>query len=166
MADFAQLNSKNIVTQVIVVDDDTLTDSNDIVSEYVGISFCQQLVGDFSTVWKQSSKTDTFHNTTPMRGNYAGIGMTYMTNVQTLGVASTDIFIKVQPHDSWTVGVNTASWFAPIAIYPPLAINLWHYGDLFAEVQYRKNLLSVQKPNRLNHLQCKQRFYPSQKNVH
>ena len=115
MADFAQLNSKNIVTQVIVVDDDTITDSNDIVSEYVGISFCQQLVGDFSTVWKQSSKTDTFHNTTPMRGNYAGIGMTYMTNVQTLGVASTDIFIKVQPHDSWTVGVNTASWFAPIA---------------------------------------------------
>ena len=115
MANFAQLNSKNIVTQVIVVDDDTLTDSNDIVSEYVGISFCQQLVGDFSTVWKQSSKTDTFHNTTPMRGNYAGIGMTYMTNVQTLGVASTDIFIKVQPHDSWTVGVNTASWFAPIA---------------------------------------------------
>ena len=39
MADFAQLNSKNIVTQVIVVDDDTITDSNDIVSEYVGISF-------------------------------------------------------------------------------------------------------------------------------
>ena len=36
MADFAQLNSKNIVTQVIVVDDDTITDSNDIVSEYVG----------------------------------------------------------------------------------------------------------------------------------
>ena len=113
MADFAQLNAKNIVKQVIVVDDDTITDSNDIVSEYVGISFCQQLVGDFSTVWKQSSKTDTFHNTTPMRGNYAGIGMTYASNVATLGVASTDIFIGVNTHPSWTVGVNTAAWYPP-----------------------------------------------------
>ena len=107
MADFAQLNSKNIVTQVIVVDDDTITDSNGRVSEYVGVSFCQQSVEDFSTVWKQTSNT--------MRGNPAGIGMTYMSNVSTLGLASTDIFIKVQPYESWTVGVNTASWFAPIA---------------------------------------------------
>ena len=113
MADFAQLNSKNIVTKVIVVDDDTITDSNDVVSEYVGISFCQQLVGDFSTVWKQSSKNDKFHNTTPMRGNYAGIGMTYMTNVQTMGVGSTDIFIPQQPYPSWSIGVGTARWYPP-----------------------------------------------------
>ena len=38
-----------------------------------------------------------------------------MTIVQTVCVASTDIFIKVQPHYSWSVVVNTASWFAPIA---------------------------------------------------
>ena len=107
MADFAQLIAKNIVKQVIVVDDATIADSNGRVSEYVGVSFCQQSVDAFSTVWKQTSNT--------MRGNPAGIGMTYMTNVQTLGVASTDIFIQVQPYESWTVGVNTASWFAPIA---------------------------------------------------
>lgn len=107
MADFAQLNSDNLVKQVIVVDDNTITDNNGRVSEYVGVSFCQQIVNDFSTVWKQTSNT--------MRGNPAGIGMTYMSNVSTLGLASTDIFIKVQPYQSWTVGVNTASWFAPIA---------------------------------------------------
>ena len=107
MADFAQLNSDNLVKQVIVVDDNTITDNNGRVSEYVGVSFCQQIVNDFSTVWKQTSNT--------MRGNPAGIGMTYMSNVSTLGLASTDIFIKVQPYESWTVGVNTASWFAPIA---------------------------------------------------
>ena len=28
-----------------------------------------------------------------MRGNYAGIGMKYMTGVATLGVGSTDVFI-------------------------------------------------------------------------
>jgi len=107
MADFAQLNSDNLVKQVIVVDDNTITDNNGRVSEYVGVSFCQQIVNDFSTVWKQTSNT--------MRGNPAGIGMIYMSNVSTLGLASTDIFIKVQPYESWTVGVNTASWFAPIA---------------------------------------------------
>ena len=107
MADFAQLNSDNLVKQVIVVDDNTITDNNGRVSEYVGVSFCQQIVDDFSTVWKQTSNT--------MRGNPAGIGMIYMSNVSTLGLASTDIFIKVQPYESWTVGVNTASWFAPIA---------------------------------------------------
>ena len=48
-----------------------------------------------------------------MRGNYAGIGYTYMTNVATLGVGSTDIFINQKPYDSWVVGVNTAQWFPP-----------------------------------------------------
>ena len=48
-----------------------------------------------------------------MRGNYAGIGYTYMSNVATLGVGSTDIFISQQPYASWTVGVSTAQWFPP-----------------------------------------------------
>ena len=38
-----------------------------------------------------------------MRGNYAGIGYTYMSNVATLGVGSTDIFINQQPYASWTL---------------------------------------------------------------
>ena len=50
-----------------------------------------------------------------MRGNYAGIGLTYMENVATLGVGSTDIFIEQQPYASWTIGVNTARWYPPIA---------------------------------------------------
>ena len=49
-----------------------------------------------------------------MRGNYAGIGYTYMSNVATLGVGSTDIFIAQQPYASWTVGVSTAQWYSPI----------------------------------------------------
>ena len=105
MANFAQLNSKNIVKQVIVVDDATISDSNGRVSEYVGVSFCQQSVDDFSTVWKQTSNT--------MRGNPAGIGMTYMSNVSTLGVASTDVFIGQQPFPSWSIGINTARWYPP-----------------------------------------------------
>ena len=39
--------------------------------------------------------------------------MTYMSNVATLGVGSTDIFIRQQPHASWVVGVGTAQWYPP-----------------------------------------------------
>ena len=37
-----------------------------------------------------------------------------MSNVATMGVGSTDIFIAQQPYASWTVGVNTATWYSPI----------------------------------------------------
>ena len=60
------------------------------------------------TNWKQTSYNGN------MRGNYAGIGYTYMSNVATLGVGSTDIFIAQQPYASWTVGVSTATWYSPI----------------------------------------------------
>ena len=36
-----------------------------------------------------------------------------MTNVATLGVGSTDIFISTQPYASWTIGVGTATWYPP-----------------------------------------------------
>ena len=108
MAHFAKLDSNNIVTQVVVVDDKDTNDSNGNEVESIGVTFCQRLIPDGSD-WKQTSYNANF------RGNYAGIGFTYMTNVATLGVASTDIFMSPSPHASWTVGVNTAIWTAPIA---------------------------------------------------
>ena len=58
-----------------------------------------------------------------MRGNYAGIGATYMTNVATMGVGSTDIFIHQQPYPSWSIGVGTAQWYAPIDGPPDLTVS-------------------------------------------
>jgi len=106
MAHFAQLDENNVVTQVIVVSNDDCSDSNGTESESIGVAFCQKLLGA-ETNWKQTSYNEN------MRGNYAGIGYTYMENVATLGVGSTDIFIAPQPHASWTVGVATASWYPP-----------------------------------------------------
>ena len=48
-----------------------------------------------------------------MRGNYAGIGMTFMSGVATLGVGSTDIFISQQPYASWTISTTEAVWAPP-----------------------------------------------------
>ena len=106
MAHFAQLDAIGVVKQVIVVADSD-TGGGTLDTESVGISFCQNHVGDNSSVWKQTSYNRTF------RGNYAGIGMTYMTGVRTLGVASTDVFIDTQPYPSWSIGIGTAEWFAP-----------------------------------------------------
>ena len=106
MAHFAKLNSSNVVESVIVVSNDDIKDSNGDEIESIGVAFCQKLLGA-DTNWKQTSYNNN------MRGNYAGIGYTYMTNVATLGVGSTDIFINTKPYQSWTLGVGTASWYPP-----------------------------------------------------
>ena len=106
MAHFAKLDANNVVEQVIVVSNDDTSDSNGVETESIGVAFCQKLLGA-STTWKQTSYNSNF------RGNYAGIGYTYISNVATLGVGSTDIFIGQQPHDSWSVGVGTAQWYPP-----------------------------------------------------
>ena len=91
------LMKNNIVTQVIVVsDDDCIDPHTGQEDELIGSAFCRKLLGG---EWKQTSYNNN------MRGNYAGIGHTYMSNVATMGVASTDIFIA-QQYPSWTVGVN------------------------------------------------------------
>jgi|TARA_E500000305_G_C3917948_1_gene186657 hypothetical protein len=113
MAHFAQLDDKNNVTQVIVVSNDDIKDPTGKEIESIGIAFCQKLLGA-DTNWKQTSYNNN------LRGNYAGIGMTYMANVATMGVGSTDIFIRKQPYPSWSIGVGTASWYSPISGPPDL----------------------------------------------
>ena len=106
MAHFAKLDANNVVTQVIVVANQDTADASGTELESIGVAFCQKLVGA-ETNWKQTSYNANF------RGNYAGIGYTYLTAQTTLGVGSTDIFIGQQPHASWTIGIGTAAWFPP-----------------------------------------------------
>ena len=108
MAHFAKLDANNVVEQVIVVADSD-SGGGTLATESVGISFCKSLYGD-DTNWKQTSYNQKF------RGRYAGIGFTYMTNVQTLGVASTDIFIEPESWQpaSWGIGKTHAHWIAPL----------------------------------------------------
>ena len=106
MAHFAQIDSNNLVTQVIVVSNDDTSDSNGVEVESIGVAFCQKLLGA-STNWKQTSYNGN------MRGNYAGIGYVYSTGVATLGVGSTDVFMPAQPYASWTVSTTAAQWEPP-----------------------------------------------------
>ena len=88
---FAELNIHNEVTNVIVLEE------GDIVNVGLGVG---------------SQWIETFEG--GKRGNLAGIGMTYAQNVATMGVGSTDIFITSKLYASWSVGVGTARWYAPI----------------------------------------------------
>ena len=127
MAHFAKLDSNNIVEQVIVVNNDDIKDSTGTETESIGVAFCQKMMGA-STNWKKTSYNKN------LRGNYAGVGMTYMEGVRTLGVASTDIFIHQQPYPSWSVGINTANWYSPLGDSPETtnaekADNKYYYWD-------------------------------------
>ena len=70
MAHFAQLNAENIVTEVIVVNNDVVQNLPFPESEPIGVAFCQSLYGA-DTIWKQTSYNGNF------RGVYAGIGYSY-----------------------------------------------------------------------------------------
>ena len=113
MAHFAQLDENNVVTQVIVVGNSDTADVNGVESENIGVAFCQSLLGA-ETNWKQTSYNGN------MRGNYAGIGMKYMTGVATLGVGSTDVFMPEQPYASWTISTTEARWVSPLGDVPAL----------------------------------------------
>ena len=127
MAHFAKLDANNLVTQVIVVANEDTADSAGVETESIGVAFCQKLLGA-STNWKQTSYNGNF------RGNYAGIGYTYISNVASLGVGSTDIFISQQPYPSWSVGIYTANWYSPLGDSPETtnaekADNKYYYWD-------------------------------------
>jgi hypothetical protein len=102
MAHFAQLDENNIVTQVIVVSNDDIKDSEGNESELTGIAFCKSLLGA-NTIWKQTSYNAN------IRKNYAGIGFTYD--------ATRDAFIAPKPFNSWLLNETTCIWESPVA-YP------------------------------------------------
>lgn len=69
MAHFAQLDENDVVTQVIVITNETIMEG-DKESEAKGIDFCKSLFGG-DTRWVQTSYNGNF------RGKYAAIGDIY-----------------------------------------------------------------------------------------
>ena len=86
MAHFAKIDNNNLVTQVIVAEQDFIN------SGAVGDSF----------LWVQTSYSSSF------RKNYAAVGDTYDK--------TKDAFIAPKPYPSWTLVENTCQWTAPSAM--------------------------------------------------
>ena len=102
MANFAQLDGAYLVTEVIVVNNETINDLPFTESEPVGVAFLQSLFGS-TTVWKQTSYNANF------RKNYAGVGFIYDPVL--------DAFIAPKPYPSWLLNTTTCQWEAPVQ-YP------------------------------------------------
>ena len=94
MSHFAQIDGNNIVTQVLVIEQDVV---------------------DTGLFGEPSSFVQTSYNThggvhrlggTPLRKNYAGIGYTY-----DLG---RDAFIPPKPFNSWVLNETTCQWDSPV----------------------------------------------------
>jgi hypothetical protein len=111
MAHFAQLDENNVVTQVIVVNNNELL-VDGVESEDKGIAFCQSLFGGN---WKQTSYNGA------IRKNYAGIGYTYdPTN---------DWFYAPQPYPSWILDAD-AKWQPPVPRPIDSKIYFWNEETL------------------------------------
>ena len=85
MSHFAKIDKNNIVTEVIVAEQDFINSG---------------LVGD-SFLWVQTSYNGNF------RKNYAGVGYTYDSD--------NDAFYAPKPYASWLLDSITYLWGAPIA---------------------------------------------------
>ncbi len=109
MAHFAELDDNNIVTQVIVVNNnDLLVDGKE--NEQKGIDFCKSLFGGN---WIQTSYNAR------IRKNYAGIGYTYD--------AVNDAFIPPRlecNHAKLTLDTNTYQWVCTNEEHIPLEENV------------------------------------------
>ena len=93
MSHFAQIDENNIVTQVLVIEQDVIDTG---------------LFGDPAS-WIQTSY-NTYGGVhtlggTPLRKNYAGIGYTYDD--------TRDAFISPKLFNSWTLNEDTCLWQAP-----------------------------------------------------
>lgn len=100
MAHFAQIDTDNVVLQVVVIDNENILNQDGVENEAVGASFCNSLFGG---TWIQTSYNRNF------RKRFAQVGGTYDP------VA--DCFIDAKPSfDSWILNEDKV-WVPPVP-YP------------------------------------------------
>jgi len=103
MAHFAELDSNNIVIQVVVIsNDDVAANGGDYSSQ--AETFVSNLIphSENGVAWKQTSYNNN------QRKQYAGLGYTYDE--------TKNKFILPKPFDSWSLDSND-DWIAPVT-YP------------------------------------------------
>lgn len=98
MAHFAKLDENNVVIDVVVVNNETLNNTEFPESEAIGVTFLTEWSGGY-TKWKQTSYNASF------RKKYAFIGGTYDEQL--------DKFIPPKPLLSWVLNEND-EWQPPI----------------------------------------------------
>ena len=105
MSHFAQIDENNIVTQVIVIEQDVV-DTGLFGAPTSWIQTSYNTIGGVHTL-----------GGTPLRKNYAGIGYTYDS--------TRDAFIPPKPLNSWILNESSCLWEAPTAMPDDGKIYSW-----------------------------------------
>jgi hypothetical protein len=99
MAHFAEIDENNIVTRVLVVDNDQEDRGQEFLATDLGLGGTW-IKTSYNTIAGAHSNGGT-----PLRKNYAGIGYTY-DSVR-------DAFYAPKPFASWTLDEETCTWNSP-----------------------------------------------------
>ena len=114
MAHYAKLGINSKVMSVEVVADKDCQNADGIEDEEVGRQFLERIHN--WPLWKKTSYNTIGgqhkNGKTPLRGNYAGIGMIYDED--------NDLFLPKKPFASWTLNVAEARWQSPVGDAPEL----------------------------------------------
>ena len=110
MAHFAQIDENNIVTRVLVIEQDVV-DSGLFGEPNTWVQTSYNTIGGVHTL-----------GGTPLRKNYAGIGYTY-DSVR-------DAFIPPKPYASWTLVEDTCHWQAPVPMNDDGKVYTWNEDTL------------------------------------
>jgi len=109
MAHFAKLGINGKVIAVHAVNNSDILNGSGVEDESVGQQFLERLHGWPGPMWVQTSYNTAsgIHRLggTPLRGNYAGLGMLYDDD--------NNIFRTKQPYASWTLNTSLAAWEPP-----------------------------------------------------
>ena len=115
MAHYAKLGINSKVMSVEVVADKDCQNADGIEDEEVGRQFLERIHN--WPLWKKTSYNTIGgqhkNGKTPLRGNYAGIGMIYDED--------NDLFLPKKPYASWTLNVAEARWQSPVGDAPTLS---------------------------------------------
>ena len=128
MAHFAEIDSNNIVTRVLVVDDANAADGQNFLANTLGLG----------GTWVQTSYNTSggvhANGGTPLNKNYAGIGYTWD------GTG----FAAPQPFPSWKLNADSYLWEAPIPMPTDGKLYNWDETTLaWVEVPSHKELLNA-----------------------
>ena len=116
MAHFAKIGMSSKVIQVLTLDNKDMLNADGVEDESVGQQYLQRHNNWPAQMWIQTSyntqggKHKSGDNSKALRGNYAGIGMTWDED--------NNIFYPKSPFPSWVLNTTDAQWHSPIGDAP------------------------------------------------
>ena len=135
MFHIAEIDERNKVVNVIVVDNSDLLDHKswwDPLGLFTGKRDRDQMADVFvkkhshlpNTRWIETSDSGS------LRARLASVGMNYMENVATMGLESVDLFICDKPYESWILDPAVPLWHPPLDAAPQTPLPKRKEGEI------------------------------------